>query len=215
MFLGRRAIPGRFRFFLGTGSFVADMRAKTIRVGLISDTHALLRDVAVQALGGCDHIVHAGDICDPKILDALARIAPLTAVRGNNDRGPWADQLPEKATLQIGGVRLLVIHALADLDVDPFPAGTRVVVSGHSHRPLIETRSDVLYVNPGSAGPRRFRLPISVGFLSIRGSDVRAGLMELCVNPPEPCARPPTGAGARSSRPSRPKGVASARAPRR
>ena len=191
------------------------MADKAITVGLISDTHALLRDEAVQALAGCDRIVHAGDICDPKILDALARIAPLTAVRGNNDRGPWAEQLPKKATLKVGGIRLLVIHALADLDVDPLLAGTRVVVSGHSHRPLVETRSGVLYVNPGSAGPRRFRLPISVGFLSIRGSDVRASLMELGVNPPEPCARTPTGAGTRSSPPSRPKGAASARAPRR
>ena len=187
--------------------------AKTIQVGLISDTHGLLRDEAVHALRGSDHIAHAGDICDPDILVALGRIAPVTAVRGNNDRGPWAAALPETALLQIEGIRLLVIHDLATLDADPLSLGARVVISGHSHRPLIETHAGVLYVNPGSAGPRRFRLPIAVGHLAIRGSSVRARIREL--TPPERSAPRPTGAGIRPSPPSRPKAGACARAPRR
>ena len=192
------------------GTHLNSVPGTIFRIGLISDTHGLLRDEALHALRASDHIVHAGDICDPNILVTLAGIAPVTAVRGNNDGGPWAEDLPERAALWIGDVRLLVIHDLATLDIDPRALGIRVVVAGHSHRPRVETREGVLHVNPGSAGPRRFRLPISVGFLSIRGTDVRADLMELSVNPPQRCARPPTGAGTRSSRPSRPKGAASA-----
>jgi putative phosphoesterase len=186
---------------------------KTIRIGLISDTHGLLRDEAVHALRGSDYIVHAGDICDPDILVALARIAPVTAVRGNNDRGPWTASLPERAELQVGDVRLLVIHDLATLDADPLSLGARVVISGHSHRPLIETRSGVLYVNPGSAGPRRFRLPIALGHLAIRGNGVRARIREL--NPPERSVQRPTLADTQPSPPSRPKAGACAQAPRR
>ena len=186
-----------------------------IRVGLISDTHGLLREEAERALRGSDYIVHAGDICEPHILESLARIAPVTAVRGNNDRGSWAVQLPAVATLQIEAVRLLIIHDLALLEADPHALDIRVVVSGHSHRPKIETRNGVLFVNPGSAGPRRFRLPIAMGSLAIEGIEVRPQLIELSVTPPQPCDRPPTGADIRSSRPSRPKAVASARAPRR
>ena len=189
------------------------MPLEIVRVGLISDTHGLLRNEAVRALRGSDHIVHAGDICDPDILVALARIAPVTAVRGNNDRGAWADELPETASLSIEGIRLLVVHDLATLDCDPLCVGARVVISGHSHRPLIETRAGVLYVNPGSAGPRRFRLPITVGHLAIRGSGVRARIREL--SPQEQSVPQPTGAGTRPSRPSRPKAGASAQAPRR
>jgi putative phosphoesterase len=191
------------------------MASQSLTVGLISDTHGLLRSEAEQALRGVERIVHAGDICDPRILEALARIAPVTAVRGNNDRGPWAERLPLTDTLTIGAVRLLVIHDLATLAVDPRACGIRVVIAGHSHRPRVETRDGVLYVNPGSAGPRRFRLPISLGFLTVRDSDVSATLTELEINPPEPCGRPPTGAGTRSSRPSRPKAGACARSPRR
>jgi putative phosphoesterase len=190
------------------------MFRKIVRVGLISDTHGLLRSEAERALRDSDHIVHAGDICDPQILESLARIAPATAVRGNNDRGPWAENLPLMATLQIAGVRLLVIHDLATLDADLDALGIRVVVFGHSHRPTIETRNGILYVNPGSAGPRRFRLPISMGSLAIDGTDVHAQAIELGVTP-QPSDRPPTGAETRSSRPSRPKAAASARAPRR
>jgi putative phosphoesterase len=154
-------------------------RMRTVRVGLISDTHGLLREEARRMLEGADHIVHAGDICSPQILEQLAAIAPLTAVCGNNDFGPWAERLPQTARLRIGRIEILAIHDLGELAVDPHSAGIRVVVSGHSHRPLVETRDSVLYVNPGSAGPRRFRLPISVAQLAIVGDEVSAELCEL------------------------------------
>lgn len=154
---------------------------RSVRVGLISDTHGLLREEARRAMQGADYIVHAGDICAPQILDELAAIAPLTAVCGNNDFGPWAGRLPETARLRVGTIEILAIHDLAELAIDPLAEGIRIVVSGHSHRPLIQERDGVLYVNPGSAGPRRFRLPISVGHLSIRGSEVEARLHELTI----------------------------------
>jgi putative phosphoesterase len=150
-----------------------------VRIGLISDTHDLLRPQAVEALRGCAHIVHAGDICAPPVLDALRRLAPISAVRGNNDHGPWADALPQTHLLRIEGVAILMVHDLATLSFDPAAAGAQVVVSGHSHRPLIDRRGGLLYVNPGSAGPRRFRLPISVGHLIVRGSDAEASLTTL------------------------------------
>lgn len=149
-----------------------------IQVGLISDTHGLLRPEAVQALAGSDFIVHAGDICDPRILAELGRIAPVTAVRGNNDFGPWAAALPAVDLLHAGKVAIRVVHDLADLARHP-PARAAVVVSGHSHRPRIEERDGVLFVNPGSAGPRRFTLPICVGRLRIDGARVTAELDEL------------------------------------
>ena len=142
-------------------------RAQPFRVGLISDTHDLLRPDALAFLAGSDHIVHAGDIGSPAVLDALATIAPLTAVRGNNDRGAWATRLRESELFEVGGVWLYAIHDLAQLDIEPTAAGVAVVVSGHSHRPVVERRDGVLFVNPGSAGPRRFSLPISVGELVI------------------------------------------------
>jgi len=138
-----------------------------LRIGLISDTHDLVRPEALAFLAGSDRIVHAGDICSPEVLDALAAIAPLTAVRGNNDRGAWAARLRETELVEFGGVWLYAIHDLAQLDIDPAAAGVAVVVSGHSHRPVVERRDGVLFVNPGSAGPRRFSLPISVGELTI------------------------------------------------
>ena len=140
---------------------------KTLSVGLISDTHGLVRPEALAALAGSAHIVHAGDIGDPAVLEALARIAPVTAVRGNNDLGPWAKNLRERETLEIDGTRIYVIHDLAQLDLDPAAAGFDVVVSGHSHRPAQERRGGALYVNPGSAGPRRFTLPIAVARLAL------------------------------------------------
>jgi len=149
------------------------------RVGLISDTHGLLRPEAKAFLQGSDLIVHAGDICDPRVLEELAAIAPVTAVRGNNDSGTWAEQLKETELLQVGEVFVYVIHDLAQLDIDPSAAGARVVVSGHSHKPTVEERSGVLYVNPGSAGPRRFRLPIAVGELIVTGRSVSARIVEL------------------------------------
>jgi putative phosphoesterase len=142
-------------------------RRGPLRVGLISDTHDLLRPEALAFLAGSDRIVHAGDICSPEVLDALAAIAPLTAVRGNNDRGGWAARLRESELVEFGGVWLYAIHDLADLDIDPAAAGVAVVVSGHSHRPGVEHRDGVLFVNPGSAGPRRFSLPISIGELTV------------------------------------------------
>jgi putative phosphoesterase len=149
------------------------------RIGLISDTHGLLRPEALAALRESDRIVHAGDIGDPAILDALATIAPVVAVRGNNDRDAWAARLPDVASVSVAGVRLLVIHDLAQLDCDPAADRVDVVVAGHSHRPAIERRRSVLYVNPGSAGPRRFRLPVAVAMLEIDGKRVEARTIEL------------------------------------
>lgn len=149
------------------------------RIGLISDTHGLLRPEAIAFLRGCEHIVHGGDIGDARILQALAAIAPLTAVRGNNDQGAWAEAVPETALLELGGLRLYAIHDLAQLDIDPVAAGIRVVVAGHSHRPRAEERDGVLYLNPGSAGPRRFRLPISAAELKIERDVVTPRIVEL------------------------------------
>ena len=155
-----------------------------LRIGLISDTHGLLRPEALAFLSGCDRIVHGGDIGRTAILEQLAAIAPLTAVRGNNDVGDWAEAIPETAWLEAGGVRLHVLHDLARLALDPRATGARVVVSGHSHRPRVEEREGVVYVNPGSAGPRRFSLPISIGELMI-GADgaVAARTVELRPGP--------------------------------
>lgn len=150
-----------------------------MRIGLISDTHSLLRPQAENFLRGSDHIVHAGDICDPDILRKLRAIAPVTAVRGNNDVGPWAERLHQTELVQLGEVFVYVVHDLADIDIDPIAAGVSVVVSGHSHRPLVEQRGKVVYVNPGSAGPRRFNLPIAVGELIVSAGWVSARTVEL------------------------------------
>jgi putative phosphoesterase len=150
-----------------------------MRVGLISDTHGLLRPEALDFLAGCDHIVHGGDIGNAAILDRLAEIAPLTVVRGNNDTAPWAQAVPESALLQLGGVSLYAIHDLKQLDIDPVAAGVRVVVSGHSHRPSSTERDGVLYINPGSAGRRRFSLPISAAELILEGDAVRSRIVNL------------------------------------
>ena len=150
-------------------------------MGLISDTHGLLRPEATAFLHGSDFIVHAGDIVDAAILDRLAAIAPVTAVRGNNDKGAWAMRLSETEVLEIDEVLIYVLHDLAALDVDPAAAGFRVVVSGHSHRPRITERDGVLYVNPGSAGPRRFSLPIAAAELTIAGDSIDARLVEFDV----------------------------------
>jgi len=149
------------------------------RIGLISDTHGLLRPQALSFLRGCDHIIHGGDIGDAEILARLSALAPLTAVRGNNDRGAWAERVAETELIRIDEVFIYALHDLAQLDIEPRAAGVHVVVSGHSHRPRVEQRDGVLYVNPGSAGPRRFTLPISVAELVIAGGDVSARLVEL------------------------------------
>ena len=136
-------------------------------IGLISDTHGLLRPEAVRALSGVQHIIHAGDIGRVEILEALRAIAPVDAVRGNNDRGPWAARIPESLALDFGGVRIHVIHDVKEMDVDPRQAGFAVVVSGHSHKPLVAERDGVCFVNPGSAGPRRFKLPVTIAYLDL------------------------------------------------
>jgi putative phosphoesterase len=157
-----------------------------ITVGLISDTHGLLRPEALAALRGSDYLVHAGDIGAPDILAALAELAPLTVVRGNNDRTAWAAGLRETAELAVGKVLIHVVHDLVGLDRDPdrnpVAVGCDVVVSGHSHRPGWRERDGVLYINPGSAGPRRFSLPVTVGRLLIAGGKVTPELIELDIS---------------------------------
>jgi putative phosphoesterase len=153
--------------------------ADAIRIGLISDTHGLVRPEALAALSGCRHILHAGDIDTPAVLERLRGLAPVTAVRGNNDRGPWARSIPECEVVEFGAVSVYVRHDRAELDIDPAGAGFQVMVFGHSHQPSIERRDGVLFVNPGSAGPRRFRLPVAVGELLIAGDRVAARIIEL------------------------------------
>ncbi len=153
-----------------------------MRIGLISDTHNRLRPQALAQLAGSDHIIHAGDICDADVLDALEKIAPVTAVRGNNDRGAWAARLRETEWVRFGSVCLYVIHDVARMEVDPAGCNARAVVFGHSHKPSVEQRGGTLYVNPGSAGPRRFKLPISVGELRIDGNAVSARIIELAAD---------------------------------
>jgi uncharacterized protein len=150
-------------------------------VGVISDTHGLLRPEAVAALEGVDAIVHAGDIGGAEILDALRRMAPLVAVRGNNDRDAWAASLPEIAKMEIGGTLIWVVHDLKELAEDPAIANVSVVISGHSHCPRIERRAGLLLLNPGSAGPRRFRLPVAVARLYLAPARPRAEIIELAV----------------------------------
>jgi len=136
-----------------------------MKIGVIADTHGLMRPEALAALAGCDHLIHAGDIGKPQILDQLRAIAPLSVVRGNNDRGlPWADELDDHLQIEVGGLPIYLTHELPDVP-SPLPGATAVVITGHSHKPLIERRGDVLYLNPGSAGPRRFKLPVSVALL--------------------------------------------------
>jgi uncharacterized protein len=138
-----------------------------LRVALVSDTHNLVRPELLRFVEGCDAIVHAGDICDQSVLDVLAAVAPLTVVRGNNDRGAWAEALPVQTALEIGGMKIAVVHELPDLRGDPAREEVALVVSGHSHKPACETRDGVIYVNPGSAGPRRFKLPVTAAMLTI------------------------------------------------
>ena len=155
------------------------MIEQPLTLGAISDTHGLLRPEAVEALRGSDLILHAGDVGAPEILEALAQLAPVTAVRGNVDTDPWARALPENKVVEAGGVSLCILHDLGQLELKPEAAGFRVVVYGHSHKPKIEEKNGVLYFNPGSAGPRRFHLPVSVGKLTIGAGKVRAELVEL------------------------------------
>ena len=151
---------------------------RVTRIGVVSDTHGLLRPEALAFLQGCDRIVHAGDVGDPDIITELSAIAPVTAVRGNVDTAPWAAALAETEVLEVEGIRIYVLHDLAQLHL-PAASRIRVVVSGHSHKPVIERRGGVLYLNPGSAGPRRFRLPISIAEITIADGAVDARIVEL------------------------------------
>lgn len=150
-----------------------------IIVGVISDTHGLLRPEAVEALRGSVHILHAGDVGTPEILERLREIAPVTAVRGNVDRGAWASVLPQSEVIEIDGVSIYMLHILDELGLKPEAAGFNVVVYGHSHKPASEARSRVLYFNPGSAGPRRFKLPVTVGKLIVGGGKIQAEIVTL------------------------------------
>ncbi len=150
-------------------------------VGVISDTHGLIRPEALAALQGADIIVHAGDVGNADVLTALAAIAPVSAVRGNNDRGAWARMLTDTAAVQAGDAWLYVLHDIHELDLDPKAAGFAAVIAGHSHRPSLSDRNGVLYVNPGSAGPRRFTLPVTVVRLHVRGARVSGEVVLLDV----------------------------------
>lgn len=148
-------------------------------IGVISDTHGLLRPEALTPLVGVERIVHAGDIGSPNVLDRLQSIAPVIAVRGNNDKGGWAERLPETLLFEVRGHSIHVLHDLAQIDLSPSAAGISVVISGHSHKPEIVERQGVLFINPGSAGPRRFRLPIALAKLYVSDDSVRAEIIEL------------------------------------
>ena len=148
-------------------------------IGVISDTHGLLRPEAVKALQGVELIIHAGDIGDPKVLRGLERLAPVHAVRGNTDRGDWARDLPLTRVVEVGGVLLYVLHELFTLDLDPAAAGFAAVIYGHSHSPHQERKNGVLYLNPGSAGPRRFTLPVSLARLRVQNNGLISEFIEL------------------------------------
>jgi putative phosphoesterase len=155
-------------------------RGMSLTVGLISDTHGLLRPEAKRALVGVGRIIHAGDIGSPAVLEALRQIAPVDAIRGNIDRGPaWARTAPDTLLVELGGTRIFVLHDLKELDFEPALRGIAVVIAGHSHRPAITRQGGVLYINPGSAGPRRFSLPVTIGFLKLGKGPARARIREL------------------------------------
>lgn len=151
----------------------------SLRLGVIADTHGLLRPEAVAALRGCQHLLHLGDIGKPQLLDELRQLAPLDAVRGNNDTEAWAEAIPETLELAFGGLRLYLIHDLKQLRIDPRAAGFDLVLAGHSHKPLQEVRDGVLYLNPGSAGPRRFKLPISLAIVTIAQGRAEVEMLTL------------------------------------
>ena len=148
-------------------------------VGVISDTHGPVRDEAIEALAGSDLIIHAGDVGDPRALDQLREIAPTFAVRGNNDRALWALELPLNEVVEVGSHLFYVLHEIEDLDLDPIAAEISVVISGHSHEPAAEQRGDVLYLNPGSAGPRRFKLPIALARIEATEDRITNRIIEL------------------------------------
>jgi putative phosphoesterase len=150
-------------------------------IGVIADTHGLLRPQALEVLAGVDLIIHAGDIGNPQVLAGLAGVAPVQAVRGNTDRGDWAAGLPRTRVVEVGGLHLHVLHELFRLDLDPAAAGFAAVIFGHSHEPYLEHKDGVLYLNPGSAGPRRFTLPVTLARLRIQGASLTPQVIELKV----------------------------------
>jgi len=154
-------------------------RAANRIIGVIADTHGLVRPAALAALSGSQLIVHAGDIGSPAVLDQLRAVAPVVAVRGNNDRGAWAEDLPATDVVDLDGVLLYVLHDVKELDLDPRAAGFNAVIAGHSHRPRVEERDGVLFLNPGSAGPRRFSLPITLARLTVGAGDLDAAIVHL------------------------------------
>ena len=157
------------------------MSRASIAIGVISDTHGLLRPEAAAALQGSELILHAGDVGNPSVLDQLRAISPTVAIRGNVDAGEWAESLPETEAIAVGRLHLYMLHDLARLDVDPKAAGFAAVISGHTHRPHAELRDGVLYLNPGSAGPRRFNLPLAVARLEVSGDRLTHEIIELRV----------------------------------
>jgi hypothetical protein len=157
------------------------MRIGVIRIGVISDTHGLLRPEALKGLRDAEHILHAGDVGDPAILDALRAIAPVTAIRGNIDEGGACGHLPPTELIELGGRSIYMLHDVNKLDLNPEAAGIAVVVFGHSHKPLAEWRRGVLFLNPGSAGPRRFELPVTFAWLKIEANEVSARIVPLDV----------------------------------
>jgi uncharacterized protein len=163
-----------------TGTSVAGrLDSVAMKIGLISDTHGLLRPEALQALAGVEHIIHAGDIGGSAVIEALRGIAPVHAVRGNNDKDAWARKLPIWLALEFEGIGVHVLHDVKELDVDPSAAGFQVVIAGHSHKPGVTERDGVLFVNPGSAGPRRFSLPVTIGYLTVGAGRARARIKPL------------------------------------
>jgi putative phosphoesterase len=156
-------------------------KARLHVIGLISDTHGLIRPQALEVLAGVELIVHAGDIGKSEVVAALKAISPVCAIKGNNDTGAWAKPLPETQLIRTGDASLFIIHNVKELDCNPISRGYQVIISGHSHKPSITRRDGVLFVNPGSAGPRRFKLPVAVGKLFVKGSEVNAEIIELTV----------------------------------
>jgi hypothetical protein len=152
-----------------------------MKIGVISDTHGLVRPEAIAALQGTDLILHAGDIGSATVLDALNELAPVVAIRGNNDKGDWAENIPETQEIEMANVSIYMLHDLKQLDFDPGDRDIRVVISGHSHKPLMQERDGVLYLNPGSAGRRRFKLPITVAALQIKNQQPSAEIVDLAV----------------------------------
>jgi len=150
-------------------------------IGVISDTHGLVREQALAALAGCELIIHAGDIGTPEVLERLREIAPVRAVRGNNDRGVWARSLPLNDVIEIGAHHVYLLHDIAELAIDPAAASMAAVITGHSHKPAAEVREGVLYLNPGSAGPRRFKLPVAVARLRVSKNGIEHEIVELNV----------------------------------